>query len=68
MGFPQPRGESLRKAVRFVSQLREDEPELGRAALVERATLRFDLDPSQSDWLLRFVRDSEARERDDDAD
>ncbi len=53
-----PRGESLRRAVRFVSdRLREENPPR-LAALVSEATLRFDLKPNEGEYLIRFYRDA----------
>jgi hypothetical protein len=44
----QPRGEALRKAVRWLSdQQRRD------AATIEEAAVRFDLSPLQEDFLLK---------------
>ena len=61
MSVTLPRGEKLRRAVRFVSdRLREaDPPPL--AALVNEATLRCDLTPKESEYLIRFYRDAERR-------
>lgn len=55
----QPRGEALRKAVRFLSSKQEDEPDRHPSSWVEEATVRFDLNPAQGEWLLRFARDLE---------
>ena len=53
-----PRGEKLRRAVRFVSdRLREDDPP-PLAALVNEATLRFDLTPKESEYLIQFYREA----------
>jgi hypothetical protein len=50
----QPRGESLRRAVRHISaRLQEDDP-LPVARLVDEATLRFDLSPNEAEYLIRF--------------
>ncbi|MGH0035945.1 MAG: hypothetical protein ACQGVK_13040 [Myxococcota bacterium] len=56
----QPRGEALRKAVRFVSQKREDDPAGSVVAWVQEATVRFDLNPAQGEWLGRFMGGSAA--------
>jgi len=56
-----PRGESLRRAVRFVSErLQEGDPP-PLTALVNEATLRFDLKPNEGEYLIRFYRDVERR-------
>jgi hypothetical protein len=54
----QPRGEALRKAVRFISVKREEDPSGPVATWVEEATVRFDLDPVQGEWLHRFAREA----------
>ena len=52
----QPGDPSLRKAIRFVSEsLGEDEPD-PLLDIVGRATLRFDLNPNQAEYLVRFYR------------
>ena len=53
-----PRGEALRKAVRFVSQKRVDDPSGSLSVWIDEATIRFDLNPAQSEWLGRFLRDA----------
>ena len=56
-----PRGESLRRAVRFVSErLQEGDPP-PLTALVNEATLRFDLKPNEGEYLIPFYRDAERR-------
>jgi hypothetical protein len=60
-----PSGESLRRAVRYISdQLREDadQPVL---ALVDQASQRFDLTPRESEYLIRFYREATQRKLED---
>jgi len=49
----QPKGEDLRKAVRWVSEERKYNPEKKLKALIEEACLKFDLSPMDADFLLR---------------
>jgi hypothetical protein len=51
-----PEGEALRRAVRFVSDALQEDEAAPLGKLVERATLRFDLNPNESEYLLRFYR------------
>lgn len=60
MTHTQPEGENLRKAVKFISDEREENPAQNMVSLVDSASLRFDLTPEESEFLLRFVRESEA--------
>ena len=47
-----PRGEGLRRAIRWLSaQLREN-PSVSRTKLVEEAGLRFDLSPLEVEFLM----------------
>ncbi len=54
-----PKGEKMRRAVRFCSERSEAEPEFRRAALLEEATLRFDLSPREAEMLAEFLRGRE---------
>jgi hypothetical protein len=46
-----PQGESLRRALRWLSERRQEEPKAPRLKLVEEAALRFDLTPAEADFL-----------------
>lgn len=56
-----PEGEQLRKAIKWVSDKRLDNPEAGLPGLVQEACLKFDLSPKDTDVLLNFFleKDSE---------
>jgi len=56
MSAPLPRGETLRRAVRWISSRREEDPATSLGALVNEATLRFDLTPVQAEGLAAFYR------------
>jgi len=47
----QAHGESLRRALRWLSERRLEEPKAPRLKLVEEAALRFDLTPAEADFL-----------------
>ena len=56
MSSSQPGDPALRKAIRYVSDgLGEEKPD-PLLEIVQRATLRFDLNPNQAEYLLRFYR------------
>lgn len=59
MGSVQPQGENLRKAVKWVSQQRKEQPDKEPRELAEEANIKFDLGPEDSEFLLRFVKDPE---------
>jgi hypothetical protein len=51
-----PHGEALRSALRWLDQRVRDEPGADRMKLVGEAALRFDLTPTDEDFLLRNWR------------
>lgn len=57
----QPEGESMRRAIRFVSDALRDDPDRALGPVIDEASLRFDLDPKQAAYLTNFYR--EARKR-----
>ena len=48
----QPHGDSLRRALRWLSERRQEEPKAARLKLIEEAALRFDLTPAEADFLM----------------
>jgi len=51
----QPKGEDLRKAVKWVSEERKYNPEKEPKTLIEEACMKFDLSPLDADFLLRHL-------------
>jgi hypothetical protein len=51
-------GESLRKAMRWLSEQRMANPTANRAQLVNEAAQRFDLNPKDEEFLLLKWRES----------
>jgi len=54
-----PHGEDLRRAVRWVSDRRRDDPNLPIWKLVDEAARRFDLSPADAEFLMRMLREGE---------
>jgi hypothetical protein len=48
-----PLGESLRRAVQWISDRRQDAPTLPLYKIVDEASVRFDLSPSETQFLLQ---------------
>lgn len=57
MSTVQPQGEDLRKAVKWLSEQRESEPEKDINIIVQEACSRFDLSPKDADFLTRFAKE-----------
>ena len=55
----QPKGEDLRRAVKWVSEERKYNPEKELKALIEEACVKFDLSPLDADFLLRKLLEQE---------
>lgn len=56
-----PEGEQLRKAVKWISEQRTDNPDTPLGKLISDASLKFDLPPKDEEFLFRFMttRDSD---------
>jgi len=50
-----PEGEQLRKAVKWISEMRTENPGAGLPKLIEDACLKFDLPPKDAESLMRFL-------------
>ncbi|HET9596697.1 MAG TPA: hypothetical protein VFP65_14000 [Anaeromyxobacteraceae bacterium] len=48
-----PGGESIRSALKWLSERRQEDPAVPRMKLIEEAALRFDLTPLEADFLAR---------------
>ncbi len=51
----QPKGEDLRKAVKWVGEERKYNPAKELKALIDDACMKFDLSPMDADFLLRTL-------------
>jgi hypothetical protein len=49
-----PEGEQLRRAVKWISDERLDNPGAGLSALIGQACLKFDLPPKDAEFLMHF--------------
>ena len=52
----QPEGEDLRKAVKWISDERTYGVEKTLLKLIEEASLKFDLSPMDTEYLVNFFR------------
>jgi len=52
-----PQGETLKRAIRWVSRSLESRPELSIMRLVQEAVFLFDLSPKDSEFLTDFFRE-----------
>ncbi|MCP4748381.1 MAG: hypothetical protein GY874_19935 [Desulfobacteraceae bacterium] len=52
-----PEGEDLRKAVRWISQERQDNPGVTGSELIQKACFKFNLSPKDAIFLERYFRD-----------
>jgi hypothetical protein len=60
MTYPMPEGEDLRRAVKWISQNLEENPDQKLHRLVEQATFKFDLSPKDAEYLINFFRSGDA--------
>jgi len=50
-----PEGEEIRRAIKWISEIRQTQPDRKLSKLVEEASLKFDLSPQQTDFLYNFL-------------
>jgi hypothetical protein len=50
-----PEGEQLRRAVKWISDERLENPGAGLSSLIGKACLKFDLPPKDAEFLLHFL-------------
>jgi len=51
----QPAGEELRKAVKWISEARQDEPGKKLSRLIEEACLKYNLSPVDEEFLQKTL-------------
>ena len=54
-----PEGEAIKKAIRWVSNVLEEDPNADVLSLVNKAIAKFDLSPKDAEFLLGFYRNRE---------
>lgn len=54
----QPQGEDLRKAVKWISEQRQEDPPKSLLKLIETACMKFDLSPKDEEFLYKFYKDA----------
>ena len=59
MSSVQPQGEQLKKAIKWISEKRKQDPDINLSKLVDEAAFQFDLSPKDSQFLLRFVKNDD---------
>ena len=52
----QPQGDSIRKAVKWLSEERQADPAANISRLVEQAAVKFDLNPMEVEFLSKFAK------------
>ena len=56
----QPKGESLRQAVKWISAEKVTDNDKKRADLIQEASMRFNLSPKDEEFLRAFYQENEA--------
>ena len=58
----QPKGESIRKAVKWISGVRRENPEMSIEKNIEKACIQFDISPKDSEFLRRMLQEENKKE------
>lgn len=56
MATVMPEGEELRKAIKFISSGREENPGKPLIKLIDEAVFKFDLSPVDAEFLIGFFK------------
>ncbi len=51
-----PKGENLRKAVKWISERRKEDASVNIAQLLDEACVQFNLSPKDADFLARNIK------------
>jgi hypothetical protein len=51
-----PQGESLKRAIKWVSGYLKEDPDTEKFSVIQDAVLRFDLSPKDEQFLYNFYR------------
>ncbi len=54
-----PEGEGLRRAIKWISGNMEEKKDTPLNKLIQEAVMRFDLSPKDTDFLVKFYKDSQ---------
>ncbi|MFC2174056.1 hypothetical protein ACFLU6_15765 [Acidobacteriota bacterium] len=60
-----PKGEMLRKAVRWISEMRQDNPDKPMSELIDEAGRRFNLAPNDQNALITFLIEKPVGKKDE---
>lgn len=56
-----PKGEKIRRAVKWISELLKEDPEKRPDQLIPLASQRFNLSPKEEDFLVSFYTEDESK-------
>ncbi len=51
-----PQGDDIRKAVKWIAENLEANPQQSRTKLIDEAVFKYDLSPLEAEFLLNFFR------------
>jgi hypothetical protein len=55
-----PEGEQLRRAVKWISDMRLEDSEVNQAKLIAEACLKFDLPPKDAEFLMMHFAEKDS--------
>jgi hypothetical protein len=56
MSTIQPKGEKVRKAVRWIAEMKQEDETRTFVALIRKASLEFNLSPREEAFLMEFYK------------
>ncbi len=61
MSYPMPEGEEVRRAIKWISEQLQADPQQKLWPLINEATTRFDLNPRDAEFLIHFYQKAPAQ-------
>jgi len=53
-----PSNESMRKVIKWISEEKQNKPEVNLLKVIENATFRFDLSPRDAEFVRKFFKEN----------
>jgi hypothetical protein len=54
-----PQGDEIRKAVKWISEMRAENSSLSHLELLEQAGLKFNLSPVEEEFLAKWIKEED---------
>lgn len=57
----QPKGDKIKNAIKWISEMKEQNPEKSMMMITDEANIKFDLNPVESEFIIKFFKEQEPK-------